>query len=78
MFEALEGAYRQRDYYIIEIQYLPFFDPYRADPRFQALLTENEPGVDVGERLDCLVGIHERAPTRSASSTSAFLIFVWI
>jgi serine/threonine protein kinase/Tfp pilus assembly protein PilF len=38
MFEALDGAHRQRDYYIIQIQSLPFFDRYRADPRYQALL----------------------------------------
>jgi serine/threonine-protein kinase len=38
MFEALEGACREHDYYIIQIQYLPFFDSYRADPRHQALL----------------------------------------
>jgi serine/threonine protein kinase/Tfp pilus assembly protein PilF len=38
MFEALEGARRGHDYYIIQIQYLPFFDGYRADPRYQALL----------------------------------------
>jgi serine/threonine protein kinase/Tfp pilus assembly protein PilF len=38
MFEALDGAYRQRDFFLIHIQYLPFFDRYRADPRFQALL----------------------------------------
>jgi hypothetical protein len=38
MFEALEGARRGNDYYIIQIQYLPFFDGYRADPRYQALL----------------------------------------
>jgi hypothetical protein len=38
MFEALEGAYRQRDRMLLNIQNLPFFDHYRADPRFQALL----------------------------------------
>ncbi len=38
MFEALEGAFQQRDYYMIRIQDLPFFDRYRADPRYQALL----------------------------------------
>ena len=38
MFEALDGAYRQRDAFLLYIQDLPFFDPYRADPRFQALL----------------------------------------
>jgi TolB-like protein/Tfp pilus assembly protein PilF len=38
MFEALEVAYRQRDRMLLNIQNLPFFDDYRADPRFQALL----------------------------------------
>jgi serine/threonine protein kinase/Tfp pilus assembly protein PilF len=38
MFEALEGAYRQRDYYLVQIQNLPFFDRYRSDPRYHALL----------------------------------------
>jgi tetratricopeptide (TPR) repeat protein len=38
MFEALDGAYRQRDYFMIQIQYLPFFDRYRSDPRYHALL----------------------------------------
>jgi serine/threonine protein kinase/Tfp pilus assembly protein PilF len=38
MFEALEGAYQQRDYFMIQIQYLPFFDRYYSDPRYNALL----------------------------------------
>ena len=39
MFEALDGAYRQRDLFLLYIiQNLPFFDPYRTDPRFRALL----------------------------------------
>jgi TolB-like protein/Tfp pilus assembly protein PilF len=38
MFEALDGARRQRDVILLNIQNEPFFDPYRADPRFQALL----------------------------------------
>jgi serine/threonine-protein kinase len=38
MFEALDGAYQQRDYFLIHIQGLPFFHRYRAEPRFQALL----------------------------------------
>jgi hypothetical protein len=39
MFEALDGAHRQRDVrLLLYIQNLPFFDPYRADPRYQALL----------------------------------------
>jgi hypothetical protein len=37
MFEALDGAHRQRSM-LSYIQSFPFFDPYRADPRFQALL----------------------------------------
>jgi eukaryotic-like serine/threonine-protein kinase len=39
MFEALENAYRRRDMFLLGIQRIPFFDPYRADPRFQDLLT---------------------------------------
>jgi hypothetical protein len=38
MFEALDGAYQQRDIFLPHIRYLPFFDPYRADPRYQAQL----------------------------------------
>jgi eukaryotic-like serine/threonine-protein kinase len=38
MFEALEEAYRQRDYFMIRVQDLPFFDRYSADPRFEAVL----------------------------------------
>jgi serine/threonine-protein kinase len=39
MFEALDGAHWERDVnLIVRIQSLPLFDPYRADPRFQALL----------------------------------------
>jgi eukaryotic-like serine/threonine-protein kinase len=38
MFDALEGAYRQRDRMLIDIKNLPFFDPYRSDPRFVDLL----------------------------------------
>jgi serine/threonine-protein kinase len=40
MFDALEGNYHQRDVYLILFQGAPFFDPYRADPRFQALLAK--------------------------------------
>ena len=40
IFDSLEGAYRQRDVFLILIQCMPFFDPYRIDPRFQALLTK--------------------------------------
>ena len=38
MFEALDGAYQQRDPVLCFIQGDEIFDPYRADPRFQALL----------------------------------------
>jgi len=38
MFEALDGAHRQREGLLLNIQSHPFFDPWRADPRFQALL----------------------------------------
>jgi eukaryotic-like serine/threonine-protein kinase len=38
MFEALDAACRQREALLILIQHLPFFDPYRAAPRFHALL----------------------------------------
>lgn len=38
MFEALDGAHRQRDFFLLLIQYFPFFDRYRSDPRYQALL----------------------------------------
>jgi tetratricopeptide (TPR) repeat protein len=40
MFEALEGAYRHRDHFLPYIQTLLFFDPYRAAPRFRALLAK--------------------------------------
>jgi len=40
MFEALDGAYRLRDYFLVHIQDLPFFDRYRSDPRYQALLAK--------------------------------------
>jgi TolB-like protein/predicted Ser/Thr protein kinase len=38
MFEALDAAWRQRDSNLSRITTSAFFDPYRADPRFQALL----------------------------------------
>jgi serine/threonine-protein kinase len=38
MFEALDAAYRQRSPGLPSFHNEPFFDPYRADPRFQALL----------------------------------------
>ena len=38
MFDALNGAYDRRDFYIPSLPHLATFDPYRADPRFRALL----------------------------------------
>jgi serine/threonine-protein kinase len=38
MFEALDGAYQKREFWLLNIQSLPFFEPYRADLRFQSLL----------------------------------------
>jgi serine/threonine protein kinase/Tfp pilus assembly protein PilF len=38
MFEALDAAHRQREWNLVFVRNLPFFDPYRADPRWQALL----------------------------------------
>jgi hypothetical protein len=38
MFEALDGAFQQRDSSLVHIKNPQFVDPYRADPRFQALL----------------------------------------
>ena len=39
MFKAFEGAYGQRDAILARtISVDPFFDPYRADPRFESLL----------------------------------------
>jgi len=38
LFESLEGAYRQRDVFLLLIQCPPFFDQHRADPRFQSLI----------------------------------------
>jgi hypothetical protein len=38
MFDALDGAYRQRSVFLLALQHELFFDHYRADPRFQALL----------------------------------------
>jgi tetratricopeptide (TPR) repeat protein len=40
MFEALDGAYRQRDVFLLYIQAMSFFDPYRADPRFRTLVAQ--------------------------------------
>ncbi len=40
MFDALEGAYQQREGMLIHITNERFFDPYRADPRFQSLLAK--------------------------------------
>jgi tetratricopeptide (TPR) repeat protein len=38
MFEALDAAFERRDFLLSSVQRDPFFDPYRADPRWQALL----------------------------------------
>jgi tetratricopeptide (TPR) repeat protein len=38
LFEALDEAFRQRDPRLASFYNYPVFDPYRADPRFQALL----------------------------------------
>jgi serine/threonine-protein kinase len=38
MAEALDGAYRRRDPRLHFVHKRPIFDPYRADPRYQALL----------------------------------------
>ncbi|HWE53530.1 MAG TPA: protein kinase [Bryobacteraceae bacterium] len=38
MFDALHEAWLQRDWNLLFVQSAPFFDPYRADPRYQALL----------------------------------------
>lgn len=38
MFDALDSAYRQRDFHIPFLAFLTFFDPWRADPRFRSQL----------------------------------------
>jgi tetratricopeptide (TPR) repeat protein len=38
MFEALESAYQRREMYLLYANRLPFFDRYRADPRYRDLL----------------------------------------
>ena len=38
MFEALDGAYEQRDLFLVWLQRWTSFDPYRADRRFQSFL----------------------------------------
>ena len=38
MFEAFDAAFERRDFLLSSIQLYPLFDPYRADPRWQALL----------------------------------------
>jgi serine/threonine protein kinase/Tfp pilus assembly protein PilF len=38
MFEFLEAAWAERDPYLTRIDAEPYFDPYRSDPRFCALL----------------------------------------
>jgi serine/threonine protein kinase/Tfp pilus assembly protein PilF len=38
MFEFLDAAWSERDPYLTRIEAEPYFDPYRSDPRFVALL----------------------------------------
>ena len=38
MFAALEGALIQRDLFLVYLENLPFFEPYRDDPRYGTLL----------------------------------------
>jgi hypothetical protein len=38
MFEALDRACRQRDFFLPQIQNLRFFDPYRTNPRYHTLV----------------------------------------
>ena len=38
MFEALDGAHRQRDMHLLVYSTPAVLRPYRADPRYQALL----------------------------------------
>lgn len=38
MFQALEGAYRERDMFLVYLQNLPFFKPYHTDSRYESLL----------------------------------------
>jgi len=38
MFEALDGAYQQRDWYLAYVRSEALFDPYRTDQRYQALV----------------------------------------
>jgi len=38
MFNALDSAYRQRDFHIPFLPFLTFFDPWRTDPRFRSQL----------------------------------------
>ena len=40
MFQVLDGAYQQRDVFLLYSQSLPFFDAYRDDTRFKALLAK--------------------------------------
>lgn len=40
MFAALDEAYQQRDWNLRSITSLASYDPYRADPRFHALLAK--------------------------------------
>lgn len=40
MFAALEGSYQRREPLLLDLKNERFFDPYRADPRFQSLLAK--------------------------------------
>jgi serine/threonine protein kinase/Tfp pilus assembly protein PilF len=40
MFEFLEAAWVERDPYLTRIDAEPYFEPYRSDPRFRALLAK--------------------------------------
>jgi hypothetical protein len=40
MFEFLEAAWVERDPYLTRIDAEPYFEPYRSNPRFRALLAK--------------------------------------
>ena len=49
MFTALDEAYRERDVFLLHVQAQPFFEPYRADPRFQTLLKNMNLGQKIAD-----------------------------
>jgi len=57
MFEALDLAHRHHQRMLLDIQILPFFDPYRADPRFQALLQR----MNLAQNMASLPGTPRKA-----------------